>query len=809
MKRTSALIATLGLTLLLSACGGSSDKPIPPPTATISVTDSESANGANTFSLKDGPVSIELTSSKSTTERGTGLTSEWQLVTSPALSTAKLTKLADASTRLVADLPGDYIVSLIVNDGINSSKTTQITLTATSSVPVAITETVYSIKLGVASLDLDGSHSSLPTGETGELTYLWRISEKPQDSAGYLTLADQSNPTLYLDLAGDYTLQLVVSYNGVASEPKDIVVTISSGNARPVAKVEDVTIELGQAVILDGSASLDPEGESLQYRWKWAYTPLKPSAMPMPQLTGTTTAILNFTPQAVGSYHLVFFVFDGQWKSTEKDVTITVTNVAKPTTNEAPVGELVATGYYPSYSIGEQEVGLRAEFNFIGYDKEGQPLQIVSAELIEKPAGSTVTLVDIGSWKPLGKKIKKLDVVGTYRVSMTISDGVNEIVKIATMEAKVGNVNGQRSTRGVDAQSNSVLVGDKLVFDASSKDPNSDPMTFHWELVDKPDGSEAVIEPVTEPESQELRRAIVITDLPGSYTARLIVEDDRGLFAKSYSQEDGFAKLVNTAPEIRSVVWARNWGRLAPGQDYYQILPCMSLLHRPVVVDAEGDEVYTHQELISTPQDGKFTSYPSQEDCPDSRGQVFSKPGTYTFRYYASDGIDDAADYDFVVKVDSFEEAKGVRLRSINSDNESLWHPLPYENIPPFANNFHASSYPYLNEGAIAWSLSATDADYTIENVELRHINGALTGLTPWFEGLTEGQVITQGESLAFKTWLPAVPCVRNDDKAEGFHFSFRIKEIPEVSFVYQVWRTANDQSTFSEWRQCDEGELD
>ena len=99
----------------------------------------------------------------------------------------------------------------------------------------------------------------------------------------------------------------------------------------------------------------------------------------------------------------------------------------------------------------------------------------------------------------MGKKIQKLDIAGTYLVRMVISDGENQMSLDATMEAKVGNVNGQPSTSGVNAQSKSVLVGDALVFDASSSDPNDDPITFHWELTDKPDGSNATIEAVIEP----------------------------------------------------------------------------------------------------------------------------------------------------------------------------------------------------------------------------------------------------------------------------------------------------------------------
>jgi len=155
------------------------------------------------------------------------------------------------------------------------------------------------------------------------------------------------------------------------------------------------------------------------------------------------------------------------------------------------------------------------------------------------------------------------------------------------------------------------------------------------------------------------------------------------------------------------------------------------------------------------------------------------------------------------VNVDPLAEATGVRLRSINEDNESLWQPLPYENIPPFANDFSASSKPYLEEGYISWSLTAADADYTIENLQVRHINGGLASLTPRFENLKNKQVIAKGKSVAFKTILPVVACIRNEEASEGFHFSFNIKEIPEITFVYETWRTANKSSLFYDWPEC------
>lgn len=803
MKRTLGFLTLIGITLIISACGGeSSNKSPAKPTAAIST---EAATNT-TFSLKEGAVTVQLNATDSSSPRDAKLTYRWELIARPTLSNADLNETGNTDTEFTADLPGEYVVSLIVNDGSLSSDAARMTFIATSPIPVAITETTYNVSLGIDSLGLDARTSQPPTGEAGELDYQWSILEKPLNSTGYITNKERSQATLHLDIIGEYKLQLAVSYAGVKSQPAIIIVTVSEGDLAPMAKAEDITIEIGQDIILDGSASQDPEGNTLQYRWKWSSSPVEPKGIPVPELTGATTATASFTPLAAGEYNVKFFVFDGARKSEEKEITVTVTPAENAETNSAPIGEIIATGYYPSYSVGEQEVGLRAEFNFAGYDPEGDALQIIDATLIEKPAGSNVELVKIGSWKPLGKKINKLDVAGTYRVQMTISDGTNEIIKETTLEAKIGNVNGQPSTRGVDAQSKSVLIGNALVFDASSKDPNADPMTFHWELTDKPDGSKAVIEAVIEPESQELRRAKVITDVAGSYTARLIVSDDRGLYAKSYSEDTGIAKVSNTPPEIRSVVWARNWGRLAPGENYYQILPCMSLLHRPVLIDADSDEVHYHEELISAPEGGEFTSYPSDEDCPDSRGQVFSKPGTYTFRYSATDLIDDAPDYDFVVSVDPIEEAKGLRLRSINSRNESLWQPLPHIIIPTYGYVSSPTSRPIEEESSINWSLSAIDANYTIENVTVSHINGGLTDLTPRFEGLTEGQVITQGEDLDFQTVFPAVPCLRTDDQYEGFHLSFNIKEIPEISFVYETWVGASD--FMSKWEECQAGEL-
>lgn len=55
---------------------------------------------------------------------------------------------------------------------------------------------------------------------------------------------------------------------------------------------------------------------------------------------------------------------------------------------------------------------------------------------------------------------------------------------------------------------------------------------------------------------------------------------------------------------------------------------------------------------------------------------------------------------------------------------------------------------------------------------------------------------------MAFSTWMPPVLCMRTDDATEGFHYSFRIKEIPEATFIYEYWLSAT-KGALNEWPLC------
>ncbi|MCK6563057.1 PKD domain-containing protein, partial [bacterium] len=72
-------------------------------------------------------------------------------------------------------------------------------------------------------VQLDGSGSSDPDGDP--LTYAWEITSKPAGSNA--TLSDPSivNPTFVADMAGEYSVSLVVNDGTVNSAPDEVIIT--------------------------------------------------------------------------------------------------------------------------------------------------------------------------------------------------------------------------------------------------------------------------------------------------------------------------------------------------------------------------------------------------------------------------------------------------------------------------------------------------------------------------------------------------------------------------------------------------------
>ena len=172
---------------------------------------------------------------------------------------------------------------------------------------------------------LDGSHSSDADGDS--LIFHWSIVSKPSGSSAMLSNSQAVKPTFDVDVAGTYTVQLIVNDGTVNSAPD--TVTISTENSAPVSDAgADQSILVHDTVQLDGSASSDIDGNILTFNWSIVSKPSGSNAT----LSDTKDVKPVFVVDVTGNYTVRLIVNDGTANSAPDMVTIS-------TQNSAPVGD--------------------------------------------------------------------------------------------------------------------------------------------------------------------------------------------------------------------------------------------------------------------------------------------------------------------------------------------------------------------------------------------------------------------------------------------------------------------------------------
>lgn len=170
------------------------------------------------------------------------------------------------------------------------------------------------------SIQLDGSGSSDPEGKP--LTYRWR---KLTNGANIIH-SPNTVTTAITVVEGTHTFELRVS-DGERSDTDNITIFAKRevveppppGNKPPVAKAgNDSTIFLPiNSINLDGSLSIDPDGQIKAYKWSQ-------TSGPTATMSGVDTAVLSLTSLQEGVYVLRLTITDNNDSTNSDEVTVTV-----------------------------------------------------------------------------------------------------------------------------------------------------------------------------------------------------------------------------------------------------------------------------------------------------------------------------------------------------------------------------------------------------------------------------------------------------------------------------------------------------
>jgi chitinase len=176
--------------------------------------------------------SVELDGIQSWDPDGDNVVYSWTITQKPIGSTATISDPTSVSPSFVADVQGDYVISLVVTDSFGAISVDSVTVSFNNIPPVADPGGNQSVVAG-DTVSLSGSGSC--DANEDELNYLWTLVSSPQGSLAELAGPAAVEASFIADVSGEYRVRLVVNDGLVDSQPAEMTVqAISNQDAAAI-----------------------------------------------------------------------------------------------------------------------------------------------------------------------------------------------------------------------------------------------------------------------------------------------------------------------------------------------------------------------------------------------------------------------------------------------------------------------------------------------------------------------------------------------------------------------------------------------
>lgn len=672
---------------------------------------------------------VSLDGSASSDVDGDNLSYQWTLVSVPTNSVASLNDIAAVSPTFTADLDGNYVVELIVNDGTVDSSGVSVTITATTanSAPMANAGNDQNAEVNDI-VALNGSASTDADGDT--ITYQWSLLSVPTGSAASLTTPTDSISRFTPDLAGTYTAQLIVSDGEALSTPDTINVIVTVPNTAPVANAGvDQNINTGALVMLNGTASSDIDGDTLSYLWV-----LSVPTGSLSTLNNNAISSPSFTADVDGTYSAQLTVNDGDADSAIDSVQIVAT-----TLNSAPVAN---AGVDQNKNTGST-VTLDGSAST---DADGDNLSYLWV-LTTLPSGSAAVLNDA----TLASPIFSADLDGSYVAELTVNDGqANSAADSVTITASTAN-SAPVANAGNDQN---VVINTLVTLDGSaSSDANNDAITYQWSFLSVPAGNTATLSNFTSSAPS------FTPNVEGTYTVQLLVND---------GQESSVADTVNITVTVANAAPVAN-----AGSDQLVTSSTIVMLDGTGSSDANNDSLTYTWSFVSVPTGSTATFDNNQISTPSFTVDL---QGSYVVSLVVSDGTENSVADAMQVNVSDTTITLTRKIGIFGNNFASV--DFPYSST--ISLNTDDESDVTLN----TFRITAQGGNVTINNLQAVNQTNALV---PLFTTISEGFILNDGATVEFDLMSPLTGGI-----PVSLSYTFEIAETGQTFSANYLLTTSN-----------------